>query len=156
MPIQWISEALFAEVLERARQSPRRRMNFNFHADMLENPHRLLNVLVEGTYIRPHRHLEPPKAESFLVLEGRIAFFVFDDDGRVMVARVLGAEGIHGVDIPPGLWHTMLALTPHAICFEVKPGPYSPLSDKEFALWAPAEGDPGVPDYLRRLAAACG
>jgi len=138
--MQWITQELFEQVLEQARRSPRRRMNFNFHSGLDENPHRFLNVLVEGTYVRPHRHLDPPKAEAFLALEGAIAFFVFDDSGNVRTRRVLGREGLWGVDIPPGVWHSMAVLTPYAVCYEVKPGPYRPLSDKEFAPWAPAEG----------------
>ena len=30
----------------------------------------------------------------------------------------------------------MAVLTEHAVCVEVKPGPYSAATDKEFALWA--------------------
>jgi cupin fold WbuC family metalloprotein len=149
--MQWITHELFERVLEQARQSPRRRMNFNFHAGLDENPHRFLNVLVEGTYIRPHRHLDPPKTEAFLALEGEIAFFVFDDSGNVETRRVLGRHGLWGVDIPPGVWHSMAVLTPHAVCYEVKPGPYTPLSDKEFAPWAPAEDAAEAAAYLQAL-----
>ncbi len=140
-----LNRKLFDEVLDQARNSPRRRMNFNFHGSMEENPHRFLNVMLRDTYITPHRHTQPPKAESFLVIEGRIAFFTFDDDGRVASAEVLDAEmndGLPvGVDISPGFWHTLVVLSEHAVCFEVKPGPYIPTNDKEFAPWAPHEGD---------------
>ena len=151
MPVQWIGQDLFARVLEEARRSPRRRMNYNFHESLDENAHRLLNVLLEGTYIRPHRHLDPPKPESFLVLEGEIAIFIFDDDGAIVSKRIAGRNGLWGVDIPAGLWHTIAAVTPHAICHEVKPGPYSPATDKAFASWAPREGEAGVAEMLERL-----
>jgi hypothetical protein len=39
------------------------------------------------------------------------------------------------------------------VLFEVKPGPYEPLNDKDFATWAPAEGDPAAAafvDWYRR------
>jgi cupin fold WbuC family metalloprotein len=61
-------------------------MNYNFHQSAEENPHRFLNVLLKGTYVRPHRHLTPPKAESFLILEGVIEVFLFDDAGVVTIA----------------------------------------------------------------------
>jgi hypothetical protein len=48
----------------------------------------------------------------------------------------------------------MAALTPHAICYEVKPGPYIASNDKDFANWAPQEGDPGVEPYLDQLLSA--
>lgn len=151
-PVQLITTDLFARVLEQARHSPRRRMNFNFHPSLDDNPHRFLNVMLLGTYIAPHRHLDPPKSESFLVIEGQIAFFLLDEAGKVEQRFLLGSPSpALGIDIPPGVWHTMAVLTPHAICFEVKPGPYSPASDKEFAPWAPREGDPGVAAYLESL-----
>jgi cupin fold WbuC family metalloprotein len=151
--IQLVNRALFAALLEQARQSPRRRINFNFHAGPEDNPHRFLNVMLEGAYIAPHRHSDPPKAESFLVLEGEVAFFIFDGRGRIAEIRRLGGDPM-GIDLPPGVWHTMAVLSPHAVCYEVKPGPYSPLTDKEFAPWAPREGDPAVPAYLRTLLAS--
>ena len=81
--IQTLDRELCRRLIERARSSPRLRTNHNFHTAMEENPHRFLNVMVRGTYVTPHRHLDPPKAESFLVLEGEIAFFTFDDTGRI-------------------------------------------------------------------------
>jgi len=40
--------------------------------------------------VRPHRHLRPPKAESFLVLTGHMVAFVFDDDGSALSGHLLG------------------------------------------------------------------
>lgn len=153
-----LTRALLHEVRARAEASPRRRMNFNFHLEDAENPNRLLNVLLRGTYIAPHRHLAPPKTEAFLVLEGRIGFFLFEDDGRVSRAMELGMDPGHpdlplGIDLRPGVWHTLCALTPHAVCYEVKPGPYTPATDKEFAAFAPREGDPGAAAYQASLIA---
>jgi hypothetical protein len=56
--------ALFVSLIERARQSTRLRTNHNFHFSMEDNPHRFLNVMVQGTYIIPHRHRDPSKSES--------------------------------------------------------------------------------------------
>jgi cupin fold WbuC family metalloprotein len=148
--IQLLNAELFESLIERARQSPRLRTNQNFHSSMEDNPHRFLNVMIRGTYIAPHRHLDPPKAESFLVLDGEIAFFTFDDAGRIESAHILGRD-IAGIDLVPGVWHTMMPLTPHAICYEVKPGPYVANKDKDFAPWAPREGDAGVREYLESL-----
>jgi len=117
---------------------------------MEDNPHRFLNVLVKGTYVAPHRHLDPPKAESFVVLEGEIAFFIFDDVGAVVRTEKVGVDPI-GIDLPPGVWHATAPLSAHAVCYEVKPGPYSAATDKEFAPWAPREGEPGVAAYIESL-----
>ena len=140
------------ELIGRARKSPRLRVNHNFHASMEENPHRFLNVMVKGTYIAPHRHLDPPKAESFLVLEGEVAFFIFDDAGRLVRSEAIGRDPM-GIDLTPGVWHTLTPISGHAVCYEVKPGPYSAANDKDFAPWAPREGDPGAAAYLAGLLA---
>jgi len=153
--IQLLDSNLTRALIERAQRSPRLRTNHNFHASMEENPHRFLNVMVRGTYIAPHRHLDPPKAESFLVLEGELAFFTFDDSGAVATTHILGRDPL-GIDIIPGVWHTLAVLTPHAVCYEVKPGPYSAANDKDFANWAPREGDPGAPSYLAMLVSTIG
>jgi cupin fold WbuC family metalloprotein len=149
--VQLISTTLFEAVGDAAAASPRLRMNHNFHAGAGDNPHRLLNVLVAGTYIQPHRHLHPPKAESFLVLEGAADVFVFDDAGTVTARYRLGSDGLWGVDLPAGTWHTILPRSARAVCYEVKPGPWDPGTDKEFADWAPAEGDPAAAEYVQRL-----
>jgi len=151
--VQVLDEALVERLLARARTLPRLRTNHNFHSSMEENPHRFLNVMVRGTYIAPHRHLEPPKSESFLVLRGEVAFFVFDEDGEITRVEVLG-RGKMGIDIGPGIWHTLAVLSAEAVCYEVKPGPYLASNDKDFAGWAPREGAAGAAEYLERLVAS--
>src|SRR5215467_13856601 len=132
--LQVLGSTLITSLIARARQSPRLRTNHNFHTSMEDNPHRFLNVMIRGTYIAPHRHQDPPKSETFIVLEGEIAFLTFDDDGKINFTQILGRDAI-GIDIQPGVWHSMAVLTPHAVCFEVKPGPYSAANDKDFAPW---------------------
>lgn len=154
--LQSIDGVLIARLLEEARRSPRRRVNYNFHRTPAEDPNRFLNVMLDGTYVAPHRHLAVPKPELFLVLEGRIVLFVFDDEGRVrerLVAGAGGPEGRVGVDVAPGIWHSLAVAGPYAVVCEVKPGGYDPATDKQFAPWAPREGDPGAADYLAALLA---
>jgi len=153
--VKLISASLFDTVAALAETSPRLRMNHNFHSGPADNPHRFLNVLLRGTYIRPHRHLVPPKSESFLVLEGMADVILFDDQGAIAARYQLGAESpkgrLWGVDISPGVWHTILARTRRVVCFEVKPGPWAAANDKEFATWAPGETDPDAAAYGRVL-----
>jgi cupin fold WbuC family metalloprotein len=164
---QLLTDALFADLVQRAGKSPRRRINHNFHTGPEDNPHRFLNVFLRGSYVAPHRHLHPPKAESFIVLEGWMVVVTFDDAGAVDRGYLLGngpppdalpacvdrAQAARGIDLQPGVWHTVAALSDHAVCFEVKPGPWDPATDKEFAPWAPREGDPEAAAYLDRLLA---
>jgi cupin fold WbuC family metalloprotein len=149
--IQLIDGALLDATVARARTSPRGRINHNFHPSLASNLHRFLNAWTRGSYAAPHRHLVVPKPESFIVLRGELALFVFDDAGGVTETIVLGRDGVIGIDLAPGLWHTVTALSETAICFEVKAGPYDAATDKEFAPWAPREGDPASAAYLAAL-----
>jgi len=155
-PVQLIDDALLDATLARARLSPRGRINHNFHSDASANPSRFLNAWTRGSYAAPHRHLLVPKPESFILLRGEMVLFLFDDAGVVTEHFILGRDGVVGVDVAPGLWHTVAALSDTAICYEVKPGPYDATTDKQFAPWAPREGEPAAAEYLSRLLAGVG
>lgn len=156
MKIERIDEALFRETLARAHGSSRGRTNHNLHPTLEDNPHRFLNVMTRGTYVTPHRHLDPPKSETFVILRGEVAFFVFDDAGEITRCEILSEPGrgeTCGIDLGPGVWHSLAVRSESAICFEVKPGPYVEANDKDFAPWAPREGAPGCAAYLASLLA---
>ena len=137
-----------------ARQSSRRRDIHIFHTGDQDPLQRMLNAIQPGSYITPHRHHTPPKSESILVLEGVLAYVSFDDDGTALeseFALLDPGRGVSGVDIRPTVWHTIFALQPDTVIFEVKSGPYNPSGDNGFAAWAPPEGSPEAIKYLMEL-----
>lgn len=149
-----IDQALLEAVSAEAKAAPRGRKNRNFHPGDDYPAHRLINAVEPGSYIAPHRHLAPSKDESMIVLRGRLGLVSFDAAGQVIAHAVLSpSEAAIGVDIPHGVYHTVLALEPGTVFFEAKAGPYLPLSAEEKAPWAPAEGEPGVADYYAGLVA---
>ncbi len=114
----------------------------------------MFNAVQPGSYIAPHRHLEPPKDESWIVLQGALAFFTFDEHGKIEeCCEVRAGSDVFGVDLEPGVYHSFFALEPDTVVYEVKTGPYAPNTDKAFAPWAPREGEPGVAAYLAHLQA---
>lgn len=150
-PVVYISQELLRRLCREAGSSPRGRTNYNFHG-LDDTYQRFLNVVQPGSYIQPHRHAAPPKSESFIVLQGQVGFFRFDEDGRTIQAVRLGPDSeVIGVDVRPGAWHTFLALRPDTVVFEGKNGPYDPHTDKTFAPWAPGESDPGAAEYMHAL-----
>lgn len=152
-PITLIDAALLDAVSAEARAGARGRKNRNFHGGDGEPAHRLLNAIEPGSYVMPHRHLDVHKAESMMVLRGRLGLVIFDDDGAVLRTATLGAgDDALGVDIACGTWHSVLALETGTVFFEAKAGPYLPFSAAERAPWAPAEGDAAAAAYQRRLA----
>lgn len=150
-----INDALVDRTIEKAKQSPRLRMNYNFH-DQLDDPiNRLLNAMEPGTYLRPHRHLDPDKDEIFLLLKGKAALFVFDDAGEVQETLLLNpGAGVYGAEIKAGVWHTLLVLESGTVVYEVKQGPFAPLGPDNLAPWSPAAEEAGEAQaYLKKLEA---
>jgi cupin fold WbuC family metalloprotein len=146
----YLDQNLFQEGIERAKSSHRKRTNHNFH-NLEEHYQRFLNVLLKGTYVTPHRHKAVPKPETFLIIKGKVGFMTWDDKGNLLSKSILSSEGpIHGIDLQPGVWHNLICLSDEAVCFEGKLGPYDPNLDKEFASWAPMEGDASCEGYLNQ------
>ena len=144
---RFLDQTLFAELAEKAGDSPRGRYHHNFH-QMEEPCHRLAVALQPSTYVPPHRHLSADKAETLLVLQGRLGLLIFTDTGEVIANRVMQAGGeCAGVDLPPGVFHGLVVLEPDSMLFECKAGPYRPVGEGEHAHWAPREGEPGVAQY---------
>jgi len=137
-----------------AQENPRLRKNLNIHPADDFCCHRLFNAVEPGSYIRPHRHLDPAKDETFVIIRSRLGVILFDDSGRVVKTALLSAGGeVVAADIPHGTFHSAVSLEPGTIFFEAKAGPYLPLTDQEIAHWAPQDGTPEAAVYLDTLKA---
>jgi len=151
-----IDRQLLDRLSAEARENPRRRKNFNLHPADDFCCHRLLNAMEPDSYIRPHRHLDPAKDESMVMVRGRMGVLAFDGTGTVRSRTIIAAGGSAvAVDIPHGLFHTVVGLESGTVFFEAKAGPYRPLTEEETAPWAPVEGSPEAADYLAVLRKLC-
>ena len=147
-----IDNGLLDAVTAQARTSARRRHMHRLHREYGEPVQRMLNALEPESYVAPHRHPAADTMEVFVALRGRLGVVEFDDAGTVRHAVVLDPRGpTQGIEVPPRAWHTIVALDPGTVAFEVKPGPYDPARAKEAAPWAPPEDDPHAPGYPARL-----
>lgn len=137
---------------DEAKHSSRKRMNFNFHPQPDDTLQRMMHAMHNGTYVQPHKHDNPDKTEAFIILRGKVAVVEFSEDGIPVNHTILNRDTGHfGVEIPPGTWHCLIALEDDSVVYEVKDGPYSPADDKNFANWAPKEGDVECDQYLKSL-----
>lgn len=139
MALRILAAGDLAAAVGRSRAAPRGRANHNVHQSLDDPVQRFVNVFQPGSYVRPHRH-GPSRWELFLLLEGEAGALAFDDTGTVTEQAVLRRGRARAVEFPSGTWHTVLALQPDTVMFEIKPGPYQPIADKDFAAWAPEEG----------------
>jgi len=152
MPVRAITPSDLDTLSRTARTLPRRRLNLNMHVDYADPCQRLFNAVEPGSYLRPHRHTEPLKPECFVAIRGRFHLLIFDDAGQVVERIALSPAGAAvAAEVPPGAWHAIVALEPGSIFFETKPGPYTPLTDRDFAPWAPPEGSGEAGEYLMNV-----
>ena len=150
--IMIIHQSLLDDVSSRAKDSPRRRKNYNFHTLESDVCHRLLNAIEPDSYIQPHCHHDATKDETLVAVRGRVGVIFFDERGAVTATVVLAPAGESvGVNIPHGMYHTLVALEPGSVFFEAKAGPYAPLTPREKASWAPPEDDPRASAYIADL-----
>ena len=127
-----IDNNLIDSVVAQAKESPRLRMNYNFHESLDDKCHRLLNALEPGTVVPVHRH--PTKNESFVILRGKVRVSIYNDSGQKTESVVLSlADGKYGVDIAKNVWHGVECLESGSVIFEVKEGPFVP-HDKDGIL----------------------
>jgi cupin fold WbuC family metalloprotein len=117
-------------VTEQAKESERLRMNYNLHDNLDAKAQRLLNALEPGTILPIHRHTHT--AETYIVLRGSIKVLFYDDNKNLVNQYLVNPEeGVYGVHIPSGQWHTLEVMETGTVIFEVKDGPYAPLGEED-------------------------
>jgi cupin fold WbuC family metalloprotein len=143
------SEAL-TNLTAAAQAAPRLRMNRNLHTDHSAPVQRLAIAMEPGTYVRPHRHTH--SWEVLLPLNGSFSVVVFDDAGKELDRFILGVNNLRVVEMPAGTWHSVAALESGSVIFEVKEGPYIPVTAADVAAWAPEEGSAEAPAFVKYVA----
>ena len=136
MGVRWFSsrfmqidDKLLNKVSEQAKASPRLRMNYNLHDSLDALAQRLINAVEPGTKFQIHRH-QNTSASTF-VIRGRVDVLFWNDYIEIIARYKLDPKnGAYGVNIPKNTWHSLEVLEPSVI-FEVKDGPYRPLTDKD-------------------------
>lgn len=130
--------------LELADKNPRKREIVRIHNSLADEQHLMINAILGESYVRPHRHTEPEKSETFRILKGQAFVVFFDEEGNVKNKIKLDEipDGRKIVTVRPGKWHTVVPMSNETVLLEAKRQPnggYDQKSDKEFAPWAPAE-----------------
>lgn len=147
-----IDEKILDTLTERAKSNVRKRMNYNFHSNFDDPIQRFLNALEPDTYLPPHRHLNPDKEEIFIVLRGKLVLIEFDSEGSIKSHMIIEPKnGTYGGEVASGVWHTLISLESGTVIYEIKKGPFEPISSDNFASWAPKNNISKEKQYQQEL-----
>ena len=125
-----LDTAFINNLLDRAKESTRLRQHYDLRNSAADTSQRMLNALLPGTEVAIHRHEET--AETVVCLMGKLEEVMYEEHldengGRIFkeVGRqvLAPAEGLYGMQIPAGTWHTVKVIEPTVI-LEAKDGPY--------------------------------
>lgn len=142
MEIQLINNGLLEDLHQKAKTSERLRQNFDLRTTPEDTSQRMLNALEVGTHVPIHRHLKT--SETVICLEGCLDWVFYDElpnvdaggpvhDGETAADesqfvetarfRVCPREGVHGIQVPLGAWHSVVVHEASTI-LEAKDGKY--------------------------------
>lgn len=112
MEIQLINKELLGHLHKQTAESARSRQNFDLRTTTKDGSQRMLNALEAGTHVPIHRHLKTSESAA-------------DETCFVETARfsVCPREGLYGIQVPLGVWHSVVVHEPSAI-LEAKDGTY--------------------------------
>lgn len=120
--LELITQQLMDTLCQKAEETPRLRMNHNFHPTLDDKVQRFLNAMEPGTVIDIHHHKVD---EMLILLQGSVKVLLYNDDKEIIDEAILSAKTEnYGVQMPANVWHTVECLEPHTVLFEVKEGPF--------------------------------
>lgn len=142
MEVQLLDKGLLEGLHEKAKDNERKRMNYDLRTTAEDTSQRMLNSLEVGTKVPIHRHLKT--SETVVCLEGCLDWVFYeelpgvdtggpvhdeetaaDETAFVETARfrVCPREGLYGIQVPLGAWHSVVVHEPSTI-LEAKDGAY--------------------------------
>ena len=123
-------KTILDELSQRAKESPRLRMNLDLRTTPEDQSQRMLNALEPGTVLPIHRH--PKTTEVVTILRGKAVQYLYDDNGNETGQVLLEAGGeCAGMSIERGQWHRIECLETGTVIFEAKDGPYEPIQPED-------------------------
>lgn len=145
-----LSEQEIQDSLLKAASSRRHR-----HPNIIHKPgdefNRVVNFIMQDSYMQPHLHPGIEKIEKIYIIQGKIVILFFNDQGVVKKCSVLEEGGLEMIEVPAFTWHTYIMLSEFAITYETMMGKYEHKTWKEFAEFAPPENSSESIAYLSEL-----
>jgi len=126
-----ITQALLDDLTEKAKASPRLRMNMDLRNSVEDQSQRMLNALEPGTVMPIHRHQKT--TETLVILRGKLVEEYYDELDRICTESIeMSPNGpVVALNIPAGQWHSLRILESGTVILEMKNGPYEPLGEED-------------------------
>ena len=145
-----IDKALLDDLFAKAKESDRKRMNYDLRTSSNDGSQRMLNALLPGSIVPIHRH--PKSNENVLLLCGKLVEVIYDAEGNeIERIHLEPSVGNFGCVIPAGSWHTVEVLEPSVI-YEAKDGKYGEDGSETFEEYkAKIAQDPSQASFSNSL-----
>ncbi len=126
-----ITNDILDELTEKAKASPRLRMNLDLRDSDSDGSQRMLNAIEPESLLPIHRHQK--SSETMVCLRGKLRVEYYDELERICTdSFIIEPNGTNvAVSIPIGQWHTVHALESGTCILEMKNGGYEPLSPED-------------------------
>ena len=124
-----ITKSILDDLTEKAKTSPRKRMNMDLRDSIDDQSQRMLNAIEPDSVVPIHRHQKT--SETVVCLRGRVVEEYYDELERICTETIeLTPNGqTVALNIPAGQWHTIRSLESGSVILEVKDGKFEPLAD---------------------------
>ena len=119
------------------------------HMDSKSDFHDMVILQRKGCYRRPHKHLN--KGETWHIIEGAMAVFVFNDFGHIIDKRILSPSDMFLYRLDKNMYHTAIPLSKYVIYHESKLGPFLKNNDSIYPDWSPVAGESSDAYQLKLL-----
>ena len=124
-------------LIKMAKRNTNGKFRLCSHNNRKESVHEMFIVHPKGTYVRPHKHIK--KTESMIVLEGKVDYLIFNENGEVV-------EIIHMGDYQSGdsfyqstsanTYHGLFIHSDWLVFLEITKGPFI-IEETLYANWSP-------------------
>lgn len=123
-----IDTRILDELTEKAKASPRLRMNYDLRNSSEDQSQRMLNALEPGTVMPIHRHMKT--SETIVCVRGHFEEYLYDGAGNLTDTIDMMPGGVI-LNIEAGQWHSLKCLESGTVLLEAKDGKYEPLAEDE-------------------------
>ncbi len=126
-----ITQAILDDLTEKAKSSPRKRMNMDLRDSIDDQSQRMLNAIEPESVVPVHRHQK--SSETVVCLRGRVVEELYDELERICTEAIeLAPNGqTVALNIPAGQWHTLRSLESGSVILEMKDGKFEPLTEAD-------------------------